>query len=160
MASMDSLEQTGENEKIEKVDGCQHPAEYISQGANQYGRWQKCCLCQKKISFTRYSSTNPRPAQKKQLVTVDLPTTPQPKVRGSSDQNYGTPSGTSGLISPDDEKVKQIVREEVTGQLQNVILAVGEGISRAMSPLIGLIGEVCHGVLFSRLPAVPASEGQ
>ena len=47
------------------IASCPHPKEYIARGANQYGRWVRCSLCQVKLKFDPYSESNPKSQAKK-----------------------------------------------------------------------------------------------
>ena len=42
---------------------CDHPAEMITNGANQYGSWTKCRKCLKKLSYKKYGADNPPPSR-------------------------------------------------------------------------------------------------
>ena len=96
----------------------------------------------------KYSVDNPKPMQK------DKKRNNKSSIDSAALQC--TPDGSSGeswaANSLQDEKIKQMVREEVATQSKTMIGAVGEAVSKAISPIVELLGGIFHGIL-----AIPGS---
>lgn len=60
----------GRQKSKEKVENCLHPAACIVEGANQYGRWQRCLQCQTKISYTPHQYRQEKKKKDKQVAVV------------------------------------------------------------------------------------------
>eukprot|EP00439_Symbiodinium_sp_Y106_P068096 s466_g11.t1 len=52
---------------------CPHPPESVVNGANQYGSWQRCLLCQTKISYVPHRAKPPVKAGKKAVAYTSQP---------------------------------------------------------------------------------------
>ena len=52
---------------------CNHPPESVVNGANQYGSWQRCLLCQTKISYVPHRAKPPAKAGKKAVAYTSQP---------------------------------------------------------------------------------------
>ena len=56
-----------EEEAVEgkkKKEDCSHPRTHVVQGANQYGRWERCLRCQTKIMYVPHSRRQPTKKEK------------------------------------------------------------------------------------------------
>lgn len=78
-----------------KTQNCEHPEKYVRFGANQYGKWSRCNLCQQKLSFERYSYTNPPPSLEERK--THSKSAKDDKVTLSSDHDL--PAGCAGQKS-------------------------------------------------------------
>ena len=78
-----------------KTQNCEHPEKYVRFGANQYGKWPRCNLCQQKLSFERYSYTNPPPSLEERK--THSKSAKDDKVTLSSDHDL--PAGCAGQKS-------------------------------------------------------------
>ena len=58
------------------------------------------------------------------------------------------------------EKIEQMVREEVARQSKTMIVAVGEAVSNALAPLVGLIGGIFQGMLSTPSSSTPCTNGE
>ena len=74
---------------LTKTEHCDHPTDSIVNGANQYGSWQRCLMCQTKLSYTPHRTKPEKAAAKTKAYVSTPPPQSVPKGPASSDTRGG-----------------------------------------------------------------------
>ncbi|CAE7468471.1 VIII-A, partial [Symbiodinium sp. CCMP2456] len=140
---------------------CPHPPESVVNGANQYGSWERCLLCQTKLSYTPHR-VKPPPKKKgaKLEVAYQTQTVPKMKVRDQPAEKAASHSGSSSDSKEMIEALGRVMLQSTTAlqatmaeSNQQVMIGLAEsnrqvltGIATMVDSVHALRGEVAAAV--------------